>query len=65
MPGRTKARGDAPEEVDTTMDDVPTSAQQPSVEEEDGDAMEEDQAEDGNESEEEEPQRVRIVRLRP
>ncbi|KAI1397034.1 DNA-directed RNA polymerase [Hypoxylon fuscum] len=61
MPGRTKARGDAPEEVDTTMDDVPTSAQQPSVEEEDGDAMEEDQAEDGNESEEEEPQRVRIL----
>ncbi|KAI1658231.1 RBP11-like subunits of RNA polymerase [Daldinia decipiens] len=65
MPGRTKTREDAPEEVDTSMDDAPTSAQQP-AEEENGDAMQEDGSEgDGDpveeEEEEEEPQRVRIL----
>ncbi|KAI0114827.1 RBP11-like subunits of RNA polymerase [Daldinia grandis] len=66
MPGRTKTRDDTPEEVDTSMDDAPTSAQQP-VEGENGDAMQEDGSE-GNgdpveeeEEEEEEPQRVRIL----
>ncbi|KAI1644556.1 RBP11-like subunits of RNA polymerase [Daldinia loculata] len=65
MPGRTKTRDDAPEEVDTSMDDAPTSAQQP-VEEENGDAMQEDGSEGDEdpveeEEEEEEPQRVRIL----
>ncbi|OTB20678.1 hypothetical protein K445DRAFT_52141 [Daldinia sp. EC12] len=62
MPGRTKTRDDAPEEVDTSMDDAPTSAQLP-AEEENGDAMQEDE-EEGEEDpfeEEEEPQRVRIL----
>ncbi|KAI1457615.1 RBP11-like subunits of RNA polymerase [Annulohypoxylon moriforme] len=61
MPGRTKARDDSPEEVDTSMDDAPTSAQKP-VEEENEDAMEEDGSENGDPfEEEEEPQRVRIL----
>ncbi|KAL7626332.1 RNA polymerase subunit AC19 [Parahypoxylon ruwenzoriense] len=65
MAGRTKARGDAPEEVDTNMEDAPPSAQQP--EEQDSEAMQEDQSENGEpeveeeEEEEEEPQRVRIL----
>ncbi|KAI1465279.1 RBP11-like subunits of RNA polymerase [Daldinia caldariorum] len=62
MPGRTKTRDDAPEEVDASMEDAPTSAQQP-AEEENGDAMQEDGSE-GEEDpfeEEEEPQRVRIL----
>ncbi|KAI1106257.1 RBP11-like subunits of RNA polymerase [Jackrogersella minutella] len=62
MPGRTKARDDAPEEVDTSMDDVPTSAQKPAEEQENDEAMEEDQFEGGDPfEEEEEPQRVRIL----
>ncbi|KAI0887336.1 RBP11-like subunits of RNA polymerase [Annulohypoxylon maeteangense] len=61
MPGRTKNRDDASEEVDTSMDDAPTSAQKP-TEEENGDAMEEDGSEGGDPfEEEEEPQRVRIL----
>ncbi|KAI1450879.1 hypothetical protein ABKA04_000388 [Annulohypoxylon sp. FPYF3050] len=62
MPGRTKTRDDASEEVDTSMDDAPTSAQKPTEEQENGDAMEEDGSESGEpEEEEEEPQRVRIL----
>lgn len=61
MPGRTKARGDTPEEVEEQ--EAPTSAQ-PLVEDESGDPMDEDQPEGEEEAEpEEEPQRVRIVRL--
>ncbi|KAI8962482.1 RBP11-like subunits of RNA polymerase [Daldinia sp. FL1419] len=61
MPGRTKPHDDSPEEVDTSMNDAPTSAQP--IEEEDGDAMQEDgsEAEEEPEEEEEEPQRVRIL----
>ncbi|KAI1408793.1 RBP11-like subunits of RNA polymerase [Hypoxylon sp. FL1857] len=63
MPGRTKDHDDdAPEEVDASMDDAPTSAQQPVEEEENGDAMEEDQSDQaGDPFEEEETQRVRIL----
>ncbi|KAI1378195.1 RBP11-like subunits of RNA polymerase [Hypoxylon crocopeplum] len=62
MPGRTKARDNEPEEVDTSMDDAPTSAQKPDEEQEDSDAMQEDQSEGRAVSEEEEePQRVRIL----
>ncbi|KAI2631022.1 RBP11-like subunits of RNA polymerase [Hypoxylon sp. NC1633] len=71
MPGRTKARADEAEEADISMDDAPTSAQQPAEEqEEDGNAMQEDQSEEGSnpfdeddeeEEEEEEQQRVRIL----
>lgn len=63
MPGRTKVKQNQPEEDDTSMVDVPTSAQQPVEEQEDGDVMQEDRSEDPVE-EEEEPQRVRIVRIR-
>ncbi|KAI2612841.1 RBP11-like subunits of RNA polymerase [Hypoxylon fragiforme] len=59
MPGRTKARGDTPEEVEEQ--EAPTSAQ-PLVEDESGDPMDEDQPEGEEEAEpEEEPQRVRIL----
>ncbi|OTA61879.1 RBP11-like subunits of RNA polymerase [Hypoxylon sp. EC38] len=63
MPGRTKTHDDAPEDVDTSMDDAPTSAQRPAEEqEEDGDAMQEDQSDQpGDPYEEEETQRVRIL----
>ncbi|KAI1761455.1 RBP11-like subunits of RNA polymerase [Hypoxylon sp. FL1150] len=64
MPGRTKAKQNQPEEDDTSMEDVPTSAQRPVEEQENGngDAMQEDQSEDPvEEEEEEEPQRVRIL----
>ncbi|KAI0383140.1 RBP11-like subunits of RNA polymerase [Hypomontagnella monticulosa] len=61
MPGRTKTQDDTSEEVDTSMDDAPTSAQQPTEEQEE-DAMEEDGSEgDDPFEEEEEPQRVRIL----
>ncbi|KAI6090366.1 RBP11-like subunits of RNA polymerase [Hypoxylon rubiginosum] len=60
MPGRTKVKQNQPEEDDTSMVDVPTSAQQPVEEQEDGDVMQEDRSEDPVE-EEEEPQRVRIL----
>ncbi|CAJ2506345.1 Uu.00g004750.m01.CDS01 [Anthostomella pinea] len=61
MPGKTKSRcADAEEVADTTMEDAPTSAQQPS------DGMQEDQSgnneeEDEKDEEEVEPQRVRIL----
>ncbi|KAI1085869.1 RBP11-like subunits of RNA polymerase [Whalleya microplaca] len=75
MPARTKSRGDAPAAIkpeDTTMDDAPPSAQKPAESPEDGEPMQEDQAEGGEgyedeegeeeeEEEEEEPQRVRIL----
>ncbi|KAI1393406.1 RBP11-like subunits of RNA polymerase [Hypoxylon trugodes] len=62
MPGRTTTHDDASEDVDTSMNDAPTSAQQP-IEEQDGsNAMEEDQSDNEDPfEEEEEPQRVRIL----
>ncbi|KAI1777939.1 DNA-directed RNA polymerase [Hypoxylon cercidicola] len=63
MPGRVGKAGASrasPEDDDTSMDDAPTSAQQPVEEHDDDDAMEKDPSEDPFE-EEKEPQRVRIL----
>lgn len=59
---RARNPGSKPSKSGKPVDDAPPSAQPPVEEQDDGDAMEEDKSENPVE-EEEEPQRVRIVRL--